>query len=125
MNIPKLMQDRIAALSEQVTAIQKNSKRRYPKSLRMQIIEVVRVLRSEQGLTWQQCSQLVSVSHASLFTWCKSDVQEVTTRKMLPVVLKSDGNTQESHALTLTTPAGHSLSGFSLREAASLLRMLS
>ncbi len=96
---------------------------RYPKDLRENLKKVAVELRTHNA-SWNDCGRLLGVSVATLHSWNKKPAKK-TGAGLVRVHIASDACSPAALSkLVLRTPSGHELSGFTLLEAAHLVRAL-
>ncbi len=96
---------------------------RYPKDLRENLKKVVAELRTHNA-SWNDCGRLLGVSVSALHSWDKKPRKEAGTGLVRVNIAPDVKSPAELSTLTLRTPSGYELSGFSLIEAAHLVRAL-
>jgi transposase-like protein len=119
----KSLERTAASLRDRVRIVQASNQRRYPESLRAEIMECTTGL-LEAGVTWDRCSEVIGISTSTLYYWRTRDAQP-SSAALVPVKIRRDDDAPASSGpLTLRTPNGLELSGMDLAEAAQLLRVL-
>ena len=118
----KSLERTATSLRDRVRIVQASNQRRYPESLRAEIMECTTAL-LESGVTWDRCSEVIGISTSTLYYWRTRDAQP-SSAALVPVKIRRDAAPVSSGPLTLRTPNGLELSGMDLAEAAQLLRVL-
>ncbi|MCP4448504.1 MAG: hypothetical protein GY811_24650 [Myxococcales bacterium] len=96
---------------------------RYGEALASAIAQCLAQLR-DAGASWKECRQRLGVSNGSLHAWSNTYPESQTTEMARVRITEDSPGKSSSPGLLLCTPNGHRLSGFTLGEAAQLLRAL-
>lgn len=123
MEIEISILDRAKTVKTKVDALRATGFVRYPPKLRREIEATLSDIRTI-GVSWNQCGRLLGVSVATLHTWNKKENRQASSSLVRVNVKPDDFHVDCRKELVLRTPGGFELSGFSLMEAAHLVRAI-
>jgi hypothetical protein len=119
----RAMTKTLRALRRRVAQLEVGRGRRYPATLRDNVMVAVASARAE-GWSWERLSAELDISIETLRRWWH-DAGTISLPALVPVDVEDDVQVLVGSAISVVTPSGFRIDGLAVDEAARLIRALS